>query len=322
MAGAHDIDTHFVDTNPRHNLPVLLALTDVWNEAFLGSAGRIVTPFSDQFGTYASFVAALESETCARNVDRHGHKCSDQHACSGMVIRGSVRGEYDRVSYQGGRIFPSDLIACMHDPMDDPSNSNNKSKTPGGELSTHDRLMCTLFAHADLMAFGHRKGASSPGAAGAGGGGGSFYGTRPYHSTTSSTNNGAGGHHYEAAAAASISGSGGGEQQPNSSEGNRPSSLLLCSKCDAFTCGQLVALAEHRAMIAATLWDLDPFTRDVGSSLREGDTERLKHRLQEIWSGQLQVEDNDEDEGDGGGAINFATKTVLTHYASQARQQR
>jgi glucose-6-phosphate isomerase len=28
--GAHDMNRHFVETNPRHNLPVLLALTDVW----------------------------------------------------------------------------------------------------------------------------------------------------------------------------------------------------------------------------------------------------------------------------------------------------
>jgi glucose-6-phosphate isomerase len=52
LAGAHDIDLHFVETNPRHNLPVLLALTDIWNDCLLSplntsnhesnNAGRVV----------------------------------------------------------------------------------------------------------------------------------------------------------------------------------------------------------------------------------------------------------------------------------------
>eukprot|EP00957_Ditylum_brightwellii_P157158 11961493-Ditylum_brightwellii.AAC.1 len=65
IAGAHDLDTHFVETNPRHNLPVLLALADIWNDAFLHClAGRIVSPFTEALSSYPAFLAALESQTC------------------------------------------------------------------------------------------------------------------------------------------------------------------------------------------------------------------------------------------------------------------
>ena len=55
------------------------------------------------------------------------------------------------------------------------------------------------------------------------------------------------------------------------SDGNRPSTLLMCDKCDAFVCGQLVALAEHRVVIKARLWNNDPFAKEIGSSIREDD---------------------------------------------------
>ena len=54
----------------------------------------------------------------------------------------------------------------------------------------------------------------------------------------------------------SANGGGGGGK---TSSGNLPSSIILCGKCDAFTCGQLVALGEHRALVKAWLWDIDPF---------------------------------------------------------------
>eukprot|EP00536_Pseudo-nitzschia_multiseries_P006493 jgi/Psemu1/193237/e_gw1.139.123.1 len=76
LSGAHDMDQHFVETNPRHNLPVLLALTDVWNDCLLSpsnsnksnpysnNAGRILTPYTEALVAYPAFVAALEAQTC------------------------------------------------------------------------------------------------------------------------------------------------------------------------------------------------------------------------------------------------------------------
>lgn len=300
IAGAHDMDKHFVDTNPRHNLPVLLALTDVWNDAFLGSCGRIITPFSEQLSGYVSLVAAMESETCARSHDKVGNKLSSECASSGIVIHGTLKGEYDRVSYQGGRIFPSELIASMHSPVVDPKVSSDAL-----QLSAHDRIICTLFAHADLMAFGNQK----PAAGGTSGNlGTSPYSHSPPQASTSHPSRG------DTTGMANED-AGGGER---SSDGNRPSSILLCSRCDAFMCGQLVALAEHRALIAAKLWDLDPFVGDVGSSLRESGTEELKDKLLSLW----QTTDKEIQEDVDNGKINYATTTVLTHYANRVKDHK
>ena len=57
IAGAHNMDTHFVTTNPRHNLPILLALIDLWNDAFLGTNGRVITPFCESFATRCTMLS-------------------------------------------------------------------------------------------------------------------------------------------------------------------------------------------------------------------------------------------------------------------------
>ena len=166
IAGAHDMDVHFTDTNPRHNLPMLLALTDIWNNVFLGTSGRILTPFSDVLSSFTPFVAALESQTCTINPNlssgingnlnsfSSSKKKVRQDLCSGVVIQGSLNGEYDRVLYQGERVFTSELITVM----------DTQAKLLGDKESggSHDSLICSFFAHADVLAFGNgKKGSTS-----------------------------------------------------------------------------------------------------------------------------------------------------------------
>ena len=50
-----------MDTCPRQNIPVMLSLIDLWNEAFLHSNGRILLPFVGAFGSYPGFVSAIEN---------------------------------------------------------------------------------------------------------------------------------------------------------------------------------------------------------------------------------------------------------------------
>jgi glucose-6-phosphate isomerase len=108
---------------------------------------------------------------------------------------------------------------------------------------------------------------------------------------------------------------------------NCPSTLLMCGICDAFTCGQLVALAEHRAVVKARIWDVDPFAKEIGSSLRSKRTETLKDHLQTMFGQEEEEEEEDHPTagGDNNGnneGINLSTKTILRHYANMVRDQR
>ncbi len=113
--------------------------------------------------------------------------------------------------------------------------------------------------------------------------------------------------------------------------GNHPSTLLLCSRCDAFACGQLIALAEHRAMVTARLWGIkNPFSfnQSHGSVLRTKQEENVKEKLDLLYQrldvvGHLDDDDDDVDQDTGvGSKLNFAVKTILGHYATNMHQQK
>lgn len=281
IQGAHDMDKHFVETNPRHNLPVLLALTDVWNDTLLGASARVVHPFTEAFAAYPHFVAVLESQTCSRRMDRAAGGSSG----SSIVLDAGLDGALDRALYQSSSCMNTEIVMAM-----DTQVSFNTSRIFGSSdmediQSVQDSLMCSVFAHADELAFGyHQTGQSEPGGSPA-----SSPGPNPSLHTGETT------------------------------EGNRPSLLLMTGKLDAFACGQLIALAEHRAVVKAHMYGLDPFVQEVGSALRMYRTDLVKEEFHELY--MFGNEDADE-EDDGEARLNLSSRTLLRHYAALVRNQR
>lgn len=326
LNGAHDLDSHFVETNPRHNLPVLLALVDLWNDHFLPSVskikpcgGRIISPFVESFVSYPAFVATIEAQVCSRIPMGRTRNPHNRVAPSGIIIDGGLCGNFDRVSYQGGRSPPSELIISMEagGGLNDFSRLLFASNIDD-ELSNQDHLMCSFFAHADVMAVGSanarvRDGDGRSVASGytfGGLGGSASFDTASNHfpATSSPMNN--------------------GEVENDTAEGNHPSTLLLCSRCDAFACGQLIALAEHRAMVTARLWDIEnpyAFASSHGSILRSRQEDLMKEQLDLTYQrldllGHL--DDDDEADHGGGPKLSVAVKTLLGHYATSMHDKK
>lgn len=270
------MDVHFVETNPRHNIPVLLALVDVWNDAFLGATSRIVTPCTEALEKFPAFVGAIESQTCGKSPERNATPSKLQ--CSATVVDAGLDSANDRAFYQSGKVLNMEMVMTM-----DCQLAFNSSRTLGvseDAPSNQDALMCAMFAHADELAFGYR----SP--------------NDPLLQSSVGT-------------VMSL-------VENDISEGNRPSLLLITGKLDAFACGQLVALSEHRAVVKAHLWGLDPFTKEVGSSFHMYRADKLKEELQDL----VHHGANDEkDVGDGDGTSFLSTRTILLHYASSVRDQ-
>lgn len=295
LAGAHNMDTHFVESNPRHNLPLLLALTDVWNDAFLGSSGRVLTPCCEIFSAFPQYVAAMESQTSGKMTDATSRFGAS--SCSGMVVDGGLSGIYDKVLYQGSRVVPSEIIMAMDTQVT--VNTGIASLDGADDVTLNqDALICACFAHADELAFGSEQPSSTKAQASSG----MLPRTESFNSTSRSVIN------------------------TEASDGNRPSSLIICRKCDAFACGQLIALSEHRAVIKAKMFDVDPFAEEVGSSLRAKRTEDLKEELHKLYtriSTTGGLDDDDEDESNEDGTkVNLSTSTILGHYATMTHDQR
>lgn len=309
--GAHDMDKHFVETNPRHNLPVLLALVDIWNDTFLGMPARVITPSTEAFAGFPAFVGALEAQTCGRNRSSDGSLpgSGGKLRCSSIVIDGALDDALDRSLYQGANVMSSEMLMIMDSQVD-----FNASRTVGASgmddvHASEDSLLCSVFAKVDELAFGHDQSMSG-------------VGMSPCPTSLQQQQE-----LYQSSSASVASSILPNRSTVDITEGNRPSILIMLGKLDAFACGQLIALSEHRAIVKAHIWGLDPFAKEAGSSLHTYRTDQLKDNLQNLMSRTGDEEDEDDEDGEDGDDIrqdhmNLSTKTLLRHYANLHRDQR
>ncbi len=142
--GARKMDLHFRDSPIEKNLPVTLALLDIWNGNFLGAETRAVIPYSFSLGLLPSYLQQLEMESNGKAMDRDGQKLE---ASSSAVVWGSAGTDaqhaYFQLLHQGGRLVPCDFIAFAE--ADYP--------LPGH----HDRLLASCFAQSEALMSGRSE---------------------------------------------------------------------------------------------------------------------------------------------------------------------
>jgi glucose-6-phosphate isomerase len=72
LAGAHEMDRHFLDAPIERNLPVLLALLGIWNRNFLDAGSHAVLPYDDHLRRLPAYLQQLEMESNGKSVRRNG----------------------------------------------------------------------------------------------------------------------------------------------------------------------------------------------------------------------------------------------------------
>jgi glucose-6-phosphate isomerase len=102
--------------------------------------------------------------------------------------------------------------------------------------ASQEALLCSMFAHANELAFGTKCNANAN------------------HKASTA------GNHMNVL-------DDGMTDKENVSNGSPPSTLLLRGKLDTFCCGQLISLAEHRTIIKERIWDVKPFAKVMGLAL-------------------------------------------------------
>jgi glucose-6-phosphate isomerase len=247
---------------------------------------------------YPDFAASLEAQACSKENTGSSQyiptgefafaaQSKDKHhsTCSSLVVDGSVHGAYDRAMYQSSTVLNNELLVVMDNQVE-----FNVARSVGATImddmkAAEDAIMCSIFAHADEMAFGTGRSESE------------FFNQSPV-----STPHGI----------AESKGLG-----SDKTKGNRPSMLVITGKLDAFACGQMVALAEHRAAVKAHICGLDPFVREVGSSLRMSRSEMLKDELANIRARSASgITAEEETNGGNSNGLILSTRTILEHYAN------
>ena len=317
LAGAHDIDLHFVDSSPRHNLPFMLAMVEFWNDAFLNSKGRVVSTCLDAMELYPRFVAVLEnkvlnnaSSTSSTKLDIKGHGTERKKGPSPVINGGShAMKNYGIGHCMDKQLYPEFITTF---------NSPTTAALPGACLvsleNAHRERICTLLASVDLLAFGYSGNGGSTNSA-------------TMHAISGLDNTPRSPPMIQSVdsmlSQTSINGLLLGYSPSTSSlGGNQPSTLLFCERCDAYTCGQLIALAEHRAMVKAWLWNIDPFVI-TKNSIRKEWHELLSGIRRQMHHILLNGENCRETDGPTSlfdGSMHSTTKFVLRECADRRPQ--
>jgi glucose-6-phosphate isomerase len=111
LAGAHAMDEHFRRSPLEHNLPVRLALLDVWYRDFHGFATRSIAPYHSGLQRLPAYLQQLEMESNGKRVDRSGREVA--YGTSPVVWgEPGTNGQhaYFQMLHQGTDVVPVEFI--------------------------------------------------------------------------------------------------------------------------------------------------------------------------------------------------------------------
>ena len=115
LGGARAMDEHFAQAPLEANLPVRLALLDVWNRNFLGFSSRCVTPYFHGLRRLPAYLQQLEMESNGKGVDAIGRKVTYD---TSPVVWGEAGSNgqhaFFQMLHQGPDVVPVEFIAVKH----------------------------------------------------------------------------------------------------------------------------------------------------------------------------------------------------------------
>jgi glucose-6-phosphate isomerase len=131
LAGARDMDRHFLGAPLARNMPILLALVEIWNTSFLGCRARAVVPYGEGLAKFPAFLRQLEMESNGKPNGRG----------AAPVVFGepgtNAQHEFFQALHQGPDVIPCDFIAA--------------SESAFRTADHHQRLLANMLAQAEAL---------------------------------------------------------------------------------------------------------------------------------------------------------------------------
>ncbi|MFT5758270.1 MAG: glucose-6-phosphate isomerase [Alteromonadaceae bacterium] len=159
LAGAHEMDQHFLTAPLDKNMPTIMALLSVWNTTFLGARSQAILPYDQTLHMLAAYLQQAEMESNGKSVSWNGDEV-DYATVPSIWGELGINGQHAFYQYlhQSNNIVPADFIGSV------------ESVTP--IKGHHATLMSNFFAQtqalmtgvneeqvrADLKAKGRNKG--------------------------------------------------------------------------------------------------------------------------------------------------------------------
>ena len=138
LEGGAAMDRHFLSVAPAANLPILLALLEVWNTDALGAGTRALLPYSQSLELMPRYLQQLEMESNGKQVDRSGGPVGDATA---PVLWGEAgtngQHAFYQLIHQGGRLIPCEFVALARPDFPLPGH--------------HEKLLANCFAQSEAL---------------------------------------------------------------------------------------------------------------------------------------------------------------------------
>ena len=140
LKGAAKMDMHFRDQPLQENLPVMLALTGIWNRNVLGYTSQAVIPYARRIRKFAAFLQQLEMESNGKRVTRGGKEAG--LTCPIIWGDEGTNGQHAFFQWlhQGTPGAPVDFVAVLKDHSARPSH--------------HAALLANCFAQSEALMLG------------------------------------------------------------------------------------------------------------------------------------------------------------------------
>ena len=144
LAGAHDMDQHFLEAPPGANMPVILGLIGIWNIDFLGATALAILPYDERLAGLPGHLRQLEMESNGKSVTRDG---GPAQAGTAPVVFGETgtrsQHTFHQALHQGRRLIASDFIAALENPAPAPGH--------------HQILLAHFLAQSEALMAGQTK---------------------------------------------------------------------------------------------------------------------------------------------------------------------
>src|SRR3954471_14852563 len=115
LAGFHAIDTHFLDTEPAANVPLLMGLLNVWYNNFFDAQTHAVLPYAQYLHRFPAYLQQLTMESNGKGVRYDGSPVTTE---TGEVFWGEpgTNGQHAfyQLIHQGARLIPADFIGIAN----------------------------------------------------------------------------------------------------------------------------------------------------------------------------------------------------------------
>lgn len=141
LAGAHAMDEHFRGAALEENLPVRLALMDLWYRNFHGFNSRCIAPYHCALQRLPAYLQQLEMESNGKRVDMQG-EALNYHTSPVLWGEPGTNGQhaYFQMLHQGTEVVPVEFLAVKRPHHDLPGH--------------HTLLLANVLAQAQALMVG------------------------------------------------------------------------------------------------------------------------------------------------------------------------